>query len=193
MAFRINRSFLERKEKMKKFFLITAIICSAVLGNNVFAAENFAEKYRAAAERGNAKDQFALGMSLISGVGCERNLDEGIKWMTKAAEQGYIPAIYNLGFFYLRGLSTTKIKPPSFVLKDETYKFPKDRNKAAYFFQKGADLGNTGCQCMLGLCYEKGFGVKQDMKEAVKWYRKAARRGDKMAKNHLKKLGISIY
>ncbi|MBO5644474.1 MAG: SEL1-like repeat protein, partial [Lentisphaeria bacterium] len=45
----------------------------------------------------------------------------------------------------------------------------------------------------LGLCYEKGFGVKQDMKEAVKWYRKAARRGDKMAKNHLKKLGISIY
>ena len=150
MAFRINRSFLERKEKMKKFFLIAAIICSAVLGNNVFAAEDSAEQYRAAAEqyraaaeRGNAKNQFAWGMSLIIGRGCERNLDEGIKWMTKAAEQGHAPAIYNLGFFYLTGLSTTRIKPPTFVLKDERYKFPKDRKKAAYFFQKAADLGKT--------------------------------------------------
>ena len=45
----------------------------------------------------------------------------------------------------------------------------------------------------MGYMYEKGIGVKQDMKEAVKWYRKAARRGDKMAKNHLKKLGISSF
>ena len=177
MAFRINRSFLERKEKMKKFFLIAAIICSAVLGNNVFAAENFAEKYRAAAERGNAEAQLRMGFSFLRGWGCEKNIDEAIKWMTKSAEQGHTPAAYALGKLYCGG-------------KNE---FPKDYKKAAYFTKKAAELGHVKSQFHMGYMYEKGIGVKQDMKEAVKWYRKAARRGDKMAKNHLKKLGISSF
>ena len=53
-------------------------------------------------------------------------------------------------------------------------------------------LYNAGGQLNLGLCYEKGNGVKQDKTEAIKWLRKAAEQditGEK-AKAALKRLGV---
>ena len=41
---------------------------------------------------------------------------------------------------------------------------------------------------LLGLCYEFGRGVDKDVKEAVKWYKKAAALGNASAKERLKKL-----
>src|SRR5215831_17224848 len=41
-----------------------------------------------------------------------------------------------------------------------------------------AEQGYTSAQSMLGTMYENGEGVPQDPDEAVKWYRKAATRGD---------------
>ena len=40
-------------------------------------------------------------------------------------------------------------------------------------------------QCKLGLMYEYGNGVKEDKKEAVKWYRKAAEQGYSRAQHNL--------
>lgn len=37
----------------------------------------------------------------------------------------------------------------------------------------------------LGIVYENSLGVTKDHKEAVEWYRKSARLGDKRAKKHL--------
>ena len=42
---------------------------------------------------------------------------------------------------------------------------------------------------MLGNCYRDGIGVDKDMKEAVKWYRKAAEQGEAEAQYQL---GISL-
>jgi TPR repeat protein len=42
---------------------------------------------------------------------------------------------------------------------------------------KEAKAGNAEAQYNLGLCYEKGLGVKTDMDEAVKWYQMAANQG----------------
>jgi TPR repeat protein len=36
--------------------------------------------------------------------------------------------------------------------------------------------------------YEKGYGVKQSDREAVKWYRKGAEQGDETAIEKLKRL-----
>ena len=40
-------------------------------------------------------------------------------------------------------------------------------------------------QCNLGLCYETGRGVIQNVREAVKWFIRAARQGDKTAQHNL--------
>src|SRR5258707_13165882 len=41
-------------------------------------------------------------------------------------------------------------------------------------YQKAAELGDREGQFGLGDCYANGDGVAKDLKEAVKWYRKAA-------------------
>jgi len=41
-----------------------------------------------------------------------------------------------------------------------------------------AEKGDAEAQNNLGMMYDFGRGVKQDFKEAVKWYRKAAEQGD---------------
>ena len=40
-------------------------------------------------------------------------------------------------------------------------------------------------QCNLGLCYQTGRGVEQNTPEAVKWFIRAARQGDKTAQHNL--------
>ncbi len=44
-------------------------------------------------------------------------------------------------------------------------------------YKKIAELGDAEAQDVLGWCYYKGHGVKQDYNEAVKWYRKSAEQG----------------
>ena len=42
----------------------------------------------------------------------------------------------------------------------------------------------------LGEMYEEGRGVDKDEKEAVRWYRKAAEKGDKEAQKRLGQLDV---
>ena len=42
-----------------------------------------------------------------------------------------------------------------------------------------------GSQRDLGWCYHEGFGVAQDFDAAVRWYRAAARQGDRKAQFNL--------
>ena len=44
-------------------------------------------------------------------------------------------------------------------------------------FQSFAEQGNAAAQYNLGVMYEKGFGVPQDHKTAVKWFKLAAKQG----------------
>jgi len=39
--------------------------------------------------------------------------------------------------------------------------------------------------------YEDGHGVTKDLSTAIYWYRKAAKKGQKTAKENLKRLGYS--
>ena len=51
-----------------------------------------------------------------------------------------------------------------------------------------AEKGNAKAQFYLGMCYSNGEGVEKDGAEAVKWYRKAAKKGYACAKTALKLL-----
>jgi TPR repeat protein len=48
-----------------------------------------------------------------------------------------------------------------------------------------AEAGDATAQSNLGFMYEKGQGVEQDFKEAVKWYQKAAEQGYAAAQHNL--------
>ena len=54
---------------------------------------------------------------------------------------------------------------------------PKERNKADGYREKAYE-GDTKAMNNLGVCYERGTGVKVSLELAFEWYMKAAELGD---------------
>ena len=48
-----------------------------------------------------------------------------------------------------------------------------------------AEQGDAKAQGVLGWCYFNGYGIKKDLREAVKWYRKSAEQGIAQAQYNL--------
>ena len=124
--------------------------------------------YREAAEQGNAKGQFNLGMMYNKGQGVPQDYAEAAKWYRKAAEQGFAEAQNNLGMMYHAGQGV-----------------PQDYAEAARWYRKAAAQGIASAQFNLGLMYDKRQGVPQNFVEAVNWYRKAAEQGNAEAQYNL--------
>ena len=59
---------------------------------------------------------------------------------------------------------------------------PKERNKADSYREKAYE-GDTKAMNNLGVCYERGTGVKVSLELAFEWYMKAAEQGDGVEKN----------
>ena len=81
-----------------------------------------------------------------------------------------IPAVVVLGFMLL-----FKVLIPALGQLIEKIKVQRKVKKA--------EAGNAEAMYELGVCYEHGKGVKKNIAEAVKWYRKAAENGCKRAMN----------
>ena len=97
-----------------------------------------------------------------------KNPAEGIRWWTKAAENGYAKAQGALGFRYEQGRGV-----------------PQDYAKAAKWYRMAAEQGNAQANFRLGLLYEKGQGVSEDPAEAARRFRIAAEQGLDIAKEAL--------
>jgi TPR repeat protein len=54
--------------------------------------------------------------------------------------------------------------------------------------RKSAEQGDTEAQRELGVWYEHGIEVEQDMAEDAKWYRKAAEQGDAASSVFLRRI-----
>jgi TPR repeat protein len=77
--------------------------------------------------------------------------------ISKAAEQGYAPAQFNLGLMNANGQGT-----------------PKDDSEAVNWFRKAAEQGFAAAQNNLGLMYAKGRSVREDKVQAHMWLNLAA-------------------
>lgn len=114
--------------------------------------------------------QTALASCYDLGIHVKPDGKESIRWLTKAANQGYAPAEYEVGRIYLYGRG-----------------IPIDYAQALVWERKAAEQGDPRAQRDLAFMYERGFGVAADPAKAAEWNQKAATQGNAEAQLHLAK------
>ena len=122
-------------------------------------------------ELANEEDVFAQASAAWGyreGYGTAVDHVEAVKWVQKAAKQGYARAQCNLGWMYKYGRGV-----------EQSYE------KAAGWYLKAAEQGYADAQCNLGFMYELGDGVEQSYEKAAEWYLKAAEQGYARAQRNL--------
>jgi uncharacterized protein len=139
------------------------------------------DQYQKHADRGNSLALYKIGM-YYHFWNADTDLNESYKWYHKAAEQGSANAMWAIGNLYKEGLTGNQ---------DEREK-TKWWGKAVDAFRVEAEQGNIVSQNRLADCYTWGWGAKPDIKEAIKWRRKAAEQGDAVAQCKLVDLLQSV-
>ena len=119
-----------------------------------------AQRYRAAAERGDSVAMFQLGVLYQSGLGVRRDYGEAVAWYAQAAREGQALAMTNLGYMHENGLGVTA-----------------SNEQAIRWYQRAAEAGDAFAMDNLGNMHYAGRGFVRSYSEAAKWYRKAAERG----------------
>ena len=128
-----------------------------------------AHYYELSAGQDYPQAMFGLGMCYLTGFGKERDFEQGIMWVRRAANRGVVDAMLILGSCYEEG----------------GFGLPKDGRQAAYWYGKAAEQGNADGQNSLGRCYIMGIGVEKDTVMAVECYRKSAEQGYAIAQYNL--------
>ena len=67
----------------------------------------------------------------------------------------------------------------------ESWNKELDYRLSVMWFERSAQYGYADAQNNLGLCHERGHGVKQSYAKAVNWFRKAAEQGHEDAMKRL--------
>ena len=126
------------------------------------------EGHKERALKGDLKSHFEVAACYARGWGVAMDQAEALKWVRKAADQGYPMAQFSLANCYDNGNGVTK-----------------DPVEAAKWMRKAADQGFVSAQYSLAAYYASGEGVSQNLAEAAKWTRKAAEQGYAPAQSNL--------
>jgi uncharacterized protein len=139
------------------------------------------------AQSGDAESQYWLGV-LYTDRTVSKDLEEGRRWLLKAAEQGYARAERLYGFmtvhvnpsiggrWLLRAAEQGDVEAQFWLgtAYEQNWFGRPDSKEAIKWYQKAAEGGDPVAQVELGHRYEDGEGVEQDLKLAAEWYRRAA-------------------
>jgi len=109
-------------------------------------------------------EQFKLGLCYLNGDGVPQDMKKAVYWITEAAKQDHAEAQSFLG---------------------DSFNEMGNIKKAAYWWAKAAEQGDASAQNNVGICYENGDGVPQDLEKAEYWYTKAAEQGNEEAQINL--------
>uniref|UniRef100_A0A8C3EEQ0 DAP3 binding cell death enhancer 1 n=1 Tax=Corvus moneduloides TaxID=1196302 RepID=A0A8C3EEQ0_CORMO len=161
--------------------------------------------FKLAADRGYSKAQFNVGLCYEHGRGTEKDLEKagfyycqaasschpmaqyryaryllqhgpGSHWdghhkavalLEQAAVAGVTEAQAYLGVFYMRGLQ------------------PQEKKGLKYLLL-AANSGDAQSRYHVGVCYEQGLGVQQNLAEALRHYRQSAAAGNRQARERLR-------
>ena len=162
------------------------------------ASRSFDRISAAATVHNEAEAQFQLGLHYLSGRDAIHYPSIGVKWLTKAAEQGYAPAQQNLSMIYLTGLrargpaatwmaelqNMASDTAPSPAVANSALLYPEGLDVAAdaalafKWAKAAAEQNLSAAQANLGMMYLRGVGAPQDFAQAHLWLQKAAVAGD---------------
>lgn len=101
---------------------------------------------------GEVDAQFDLACNFYS----QKKIDAALEWFEKAADNGHIPAAYNV-----------------FVIATEK----KEDAKAIKYLKMAAEGEFPQAEFMLGKCYKFGTGVEQNLLEAMKYFSRSGTHG----------------
>jgi uncharacterized protein len=155
---------------------------------------------RAAAEAGDAFAQAELGQRFHKGRdGLPADAQQAAAWWEKAAAQGELQAIFNLGALHFNGDLGAKdvaravalwkrsgevLGRSAHLVADILYRgngMPKDEAAGIQWYRKAAELGEAEAQLFFGNLLWDGKGVEKSQAQAVGWYEKAAAQGQAKA------------
>ncbi|KAG4092557.1 HCP-like protein [Neocallimastix lanati (nom. inval.)] len=117
--------------------------------------------YRLAAEQDDLNAQNSLGRCYMDGTGVEKDYKEGLKWFLSAAEQGHANAQNNLGWWI------------------------HSKSQSFLWFLRAALQGLSCAQNNLAWCFQEGYGVEPDQKQAINWFQSAVNQNNLYSKTHL--------
>lgn len=158
-------------------------------------------------EKGNTEAMFVWASLFALHFDNQITESDALKFMKEAAAKNYVPALLELGNWNVGGIIVPKNIPDGLELWKQAValgsKEAADRLSLLYILNgdfvlnKENFVGNLQAseknnsilaQTALGICYERGYGVKRDLGDAVQYYRKAAFRGSQNAYNALKRI-----
>ncbi len=125
-------------------------------GVAAFKSDNYGAAlgaFRAAADNGDVRAMYNLGIMFDNGYGVRQNYIEAADWYRVAAEAGYANAQYNLGAMYGYG-----------------HGVPRNHAKAERWYRAAAEQGDADAHYSLGVMYNCGEGVVQDPPYAHMWF-----------------------
>lgn len=113
-------------------------------------------------ERGDAAATLAFGACLVEGVGCDKNVTEGLSVLERLAADGYADAYGYLGSIYSEGELVTE-----------------DKELAARYFLLAGEHGSADAYEILGDMYKAGDGVERNPARAIELYELSAKGGSR--------------
>ena len=179
-------------------------------GQILFKMIQSKELFNLLKEKINSGDPNAMyAWAGISALGFDNQISnqQALDFLKKATDKKHIPSIIELGLLYSNGTLVEKNREKAIqfwqtakelgskeaearILMSNLFESNDKANFSQYIdeLQKIADEGSILAQTALGLCYEKGIGVKENKAKSVLYYRHAAQRGSETAYNSLKRM-----
>lgn len=135
------------------------------------------------AKEGNAAAQNEVGGWYYRGRHVKQDYNEAARWWAKAAKQGHVRAIGNLGLCYQAGHGIAVDSLKAVLLYQKSIKAGnKDLLEQHIEFAK---KGNLFSNMLVASCYQNGIGVEKNPAEAIQFLKSAANKHSVIAQRDL--------
>ncbi|XP_073343732.1 death ligand signal enhancer [Pagrus major] len=178
-----------------------------IIGLESAKSKNYEEAFTcflAAAQQGYSKAQFNTGVCYEKGRGVSKDNEKALYYYWQAAVGGHKQAQYRYAKLLLTsrgrqsleelntainlleqsaaaGLTKAQVCLASVYSQEPV----RDGSKSVRYLRMAAESGDDTALLFLGQCFESGFGVQQNLRKAIEYYKRAAQAGNKQAKSLL--------
>lgn len=127
------------------------------------------------AELGDLESEYNIAVMYESGLGVTRDYQKAFDYYSRSAQKGSMPAISGLANLYYYGKGVES-----------------DFARAAHLYKLAAEAGSSAAQNSYGSMLLKGEGVASSPREAIKWFIKSVKQGNREAGDNLALIYASI-